>query len=263
MVILDPNDRPVCSEDFDNLFQATIPDKDKEPLLFSLVSDHHVHDCEKGNCIDEDGNCRFHYRFENCDETSLFSSQRVKWKRPNNGNVIKKYCYKKKKFIYYDNRDIVPYNPALLLRYKCHIFFDICTTKLAAVRYLFSYVFKGEDYASVVIRRNKALENKIISEDNEIELLLNGRIIGSEEAFWKLMEFPIIEMSPPTEILPIHLPGKNFINTDRDMSLENVQKSQKTKLTAFFKLNKKRLLDSLYMNFPDDLYYNKISKYYV
>jgi hypothetical protein len=96
LVILDPNDRPVCSEDFDNLFQATIPDKDKEPLLFSLVSEHQVHDCEKGNCIDEDGNCRFHYRFENCDETSLFSSQRVKWKRPNNGNVIKKYCYKKK-----------------------------------------------------------------------------------------------------------------------------------------------------------------------
>jgi len=87
------------------------------------------------------------------------------------------------------------------------------------------------------------------------------------------MGFPLVDISPPTEILPVHLPGSNYMNTDNLNNIKNaeeieildeqIQKKKTTKLTAFFDLNKKRL-DGLHKNtFDEDLYYNEVSKYYV
>ena len=104
-------------------------------------------------------------------------------------------------------------------------------------------MLKGEDYATVKVRRNKAIEEKNFNPNNEIELYLCGRWISSEEAFWKIMGFPLVDISPPTEILPVHLPGSNYMNTDNLNNIKNaeeieildeqIQKKKTTKLTAF------------------------------
>ena len=273
LIIMDSSDRPITPDQFDRLFQATIPDAKKEPLLFKRVSSHHTHDCGLELCLDDNGNCRYFFdQHEFCNYTTLYSNERIKWRRPDDGRFITKFCKKRNKNIIFDNRNIVPYNPALLLKYDCHLFFDICTTKIASVRYIFSYVLKGEDYASAKIRKIESIKKGVIHENNEIELFLNGRMISAEEAYWKIMEFPIVEIRPPTEPLPVHLPGKNTINTNilykiyKSKTLQEKQEAQKrlekgatSKLTAFFELNKKRKLLSNNNIFDDDLFYKEIS----
>ena len=90
--------------------------------------------------------------------TSFYSNKQVSWRHPNDWSKIVKYCKTRKQFITYDNRNIVPYNPGLLLKYNCHLYFDICTTKIASVRYIFKYILKGEDYAAAKLRRKEAVE---------------------------------------------------------------------------------------------------------
>ena len=45
------------------------------------------------------------------------------------------------------NADVIPYNPHLLLKYRCHINLQIVTT-ITLVQYLFKYMLKGPDYIS-------------------------------------------------------------------------------------------------------------------
>jgi len=45
-----------------------------------------------------------------------------------------------------DNRYVVPYNPYLLLRFRCHINVEVCAT-IKACKYIFKYVYKGHDRA--------------------------------------------------------------------------------------------------------------------
>ena len=97
LIIMDKNDRPITPDHFDKLFQATIPDPKKEPLLFKRVSDHHTHDCGLKFCLNDNGKCRYYFdQIEFCNYTSLYSNERVKWKRPNDGRYITKYCMKRK-----------------------------------------------------------------------------------------------------------------------------------------------------------------------
>jgi hypothetical protein len=41
---------------------------------------------------------------------------------------------------------VVPYNPYLSLFFNCHINVEVCTS-VAAVKYLYKYVYKGHDRA--------------------------------------------------------------------------------------------------------------------
>lgn len=79
-----------------------------------------------------------------------------------------------------DCRDIVPYNPRLLLRFRCHINVEVCTS-IRAVKYLYKYTYKGPDRASIQYCRD------------EIQDYLDTRWVGPPEAMWRLLE------QPPTE----------------------------------------------------------------
>ena len=46
------------------------------------------------------------------------------------------------------NRCIVPYNPYLLQYFNCHINVEACAS-IKSVKYLFKYVYKGHDRASI------------------------------------------------------------------------------------------------------------------
>ena len=47
-----------------------------------------------------------------------------------------------------DNRCIVPYNPYLSKKYRCHINVEACSS-VKASKYLFKYIYKGNDRAMV------------------------------------------------------------------------------------------------------------------
>jgi hypothetical protein len=53
-----------------------------------------------------------------------------------------------------DNRWVVPYNPTLLLEFEAHINVEICSS-VRAVKYLYKYVYKGHDRATVEIAHDE------------------------------------------------------------------------------------------------------------
>jgi hypothetical protein len=52
-----------------------------------------------------------------------------------------------------DNRWVVPYNPYLIRTFNCHINVEACSS-IKSVKYLFKYIYKGHDRASVAVREN-------------------------------------------------------------------------------------------------------------
>ena len=53
-----------------------------------------------------------------------------------------------------NNRYIVPYNPYLSKEYSAHINVEICST-INSCKYLYKYVYKGPDMASVQVVQNQ------------------------------------------------------------------------------------------------------------
>ena len=76
-----------------------------------------------------------------------------------------------------DNRHIVPYNPYLSKKYNAHINVEICST-INSCKYLYKYVYKGPDMASVQVVDNQgdALDNSSDTqpkEQDEIKKFVN------------------------------------------------------------------------------------------
>ena len=102
-----------------------------------------------------------------------------------------------------DNRWVLPYNRALLLKYNSHINVEVCGT-IYAVKYLHKYIHKGGDRAEVEYVPNvvetfdgnstvnnasrAAAENAV---DDEIQKYQEGRYISTSEAVWRAFEFPL------------------------------------------------------------------------
>ena len=76
------------------------------------------------------------------------------------------------------NQWVVPYNPYLSHKYNCHINVEVCTT-VTSVKYLYKYVYKGSDKATISIERRDR-------EPNEIRRYLHARYISPVEACQRL-----------------------------------------------------------------------------
>ena len=62
-----------------------------------------------------------------------------------------------------------------------------CST-VRSVKYIYKYVYKGYDCATIEIGRVNAENNSQIQIE-EIQEFLNGRYIGSTEAAWRIFEY--------------------------------------------------------------------------
>ena len=97
-----------------------------------------------------------------------------------------------------DNSMVVPYNPLLLLRFKCHINVEKCASILGA-KYIYKYTTKGPDRAMVSAEiEDRALRDKI-------ENYKDMRCVGSCEAAARLYGFSIAKQHPPVKELRVHL----------------------------------------------------------
>lgn len=80
--------------------------------------------------------------------------------------------------ITYDNRWVVPYNPALLLEFQCHINVEICSS-VKSVKYVHKYVHKGDARAQVEISRHgttaTSSSNSSDAPVDEVKEYLDGR----------------------------------------------------------------------------------------
>ena len=98
-----------------------------------------------------------------------------------------------------DNSWVVPYNPLLSLRFNCHINVERCASPKAA-KYLYKYVTKGSDSAMVATE----VEGGNAQPRDEITEYEDLRSVGSSEATWHLMAFPISRRYPPVQALRVH-----------------------------------------------------------
>ncbi|XP_071680445.1 uncharacterized protein [Lolium perenne] len=76
-----------------------------------------------------------------------------------------------------DNRWVVPYNPHLLRHLNCHINVEACSS-IKAVKYLFKYIYKGHDRASITVSEaDRTDSNGNIDEINQYRDASSGQDI--------------------------------------------------------------------------------------
>jgi len=143
----------------------------------------------------------------------------------------------------FDNRWVVPYNPYVSLLFNCHINVEVYTS-IAAVKYLYKYVYKGHDRAQVdvgpvdVVAPNGAALAQPRMRD-EIKIYQDDRYVSAFEASHHLYGFDLHKEHPNVVRLAMHLKGRQTIlfqeGTDATAVLNQ---NPHTTLTAWFAFNK-------------------------
>ena len=103
-------------------------------------------------------------------------------------------------------------------KYDCHINVEVCTS-LKAIKYIYKYIYKGHDHATVGVFEDidKILEH------------IGSHYIGPSEAFWHITEFPMHEEKPSVYCLPVHPPDQQTIYFNNDDDLGEVMDDDATK----------------------------------
>lgn len=134
----------VC--DYDKLVCAKLPDNVMFPDLFKIISHSNIHGpCgplnTKAPCMVE-GRCKHRYPRTFSETTIVDDFGYPTYMRRDAGRFVELRENKS------DCRWVVPYNPFLSLRYNAYINVEACST-VTAVKYLYKYVFKSHDRATV------------------------------------------------------------------------------------------------------------------
>jgi hypothetical protein len=139
-----------------------------------------------------------------------------------------------------DNRWVVPHNVYLSTKYDAHINVEVCNN-IRAVKYLFKYVYKGHDRATVELSRqsDNATEGNVVDTD-EIKKYLDCRYVSASEAAWRIFKFDMHEWFPIVERLQYHLSNQQMVLFRDDDDVQEVATRSaisRTMLIEWFKTN--------------------------
>ena len=237
LVFLHPRFRDIQGRYIDKIISAEIPDKDKEPVLFDIVSSLMIHGpCGPQNtgspCI-SNGKCTKHFPKRFVNQTIIDADGYPVYRRRDNGVYIEKG----RSFV--DNRYVVPYNKHLLLKYNAHINVEWCN-QTRSIKYLFKYVNKGHDRVTVTFYSGGRGRNESDCVD-EIKLYYDCRYLSACEAAWRIFSFDINFREPSVERLTIHLENEQGVVYNDNDDLEEVIANpiiQATKSLAWFDANR-------------------------
>jgi len=161
-----------------------------------------------------------------------------------------------------DNRWMVPHNVCLSTKYDAHINVEVCNN-IRAVKYLFKYVYKGHDRATVEIlcQNDNATEGNVVEAD-EIKKYLDYRYVSASEAAWRIFKFNMHERFPAVERLQYHLPNQQMVLFDDHDDVQEVATRSaisRTMLTEWFKTNQEsKVAQSLtFDQFPQQWVWNR------
>lgn len=271
-----PEDRFFTAAEVDATVSAEIPNERLYPNLYATVTRCMLH----GNCShyatsktgtvppcwDSDKDtCSKGFPKDFCDHTVFepdFGYPKYRRRRPATApeDDSKQNCW------------VVPYSPYLSAKYDAHINVEICAN-VKACKYIFKYVHKGSDRASLQIVPEDQQGAGAAEADpvDEIQEYRDARWVGSAEACWRIFGFKLHDQNPPVERLTIHLPNRQGVEFDADDDIADVlseQEGRQTKLTVFFELNQQRhdrgdVEDLLYPNVSDDWVWNRRGKWTV
>ncbi|XP_076056367.1 uncharacterized protein LOC143034320 [Oratosquilla oratoria] len=253
-------ERHVTADFVSRVISAEIPDKNKEPRLYEIVTTNMIH-----------GPCRGFDESQLCCQgkygsTSLCGKGFPKVCRGdmyfgNNGYPLYRrtavgeggHSFEKKvkgEKIKVDNSWVVPYSPYLCLKYNTHINVE-CSNSIKCIAYVTKYVNKGCD--RILFSKTKEGEDV-----NEVRKFQEARFVNANEASWKIFKFAIHRSHPPVATLDLHLEGENVVFFKENTSKEEIDRktSKDTHLTAFFKLCARN-------EFAAGLYYNQLPNHFV
>ncbi|GBM79861.1 hypothetical protein AVEN_40381-1 [Araneus ventricosus] len=230
LLTLDPESKIRTKDDIDKFVSVELPDPCTDLRLFQIVTKCMVHGpCGTINinspCM-RDGQCckSFPKQFKDDTEENV-NGYPIYRRRATEPVLVGKYSI--------DNRWVVPYNPWLLKKFNAHINVEVCAS-VKSVKYLYKYVYKGHDAASVKIQKEGALDH------DEILSFVEGRYVSVPEAMWRLNEFNLSHKSHTVVRLAVHLPQQQPIVYQDGQEAQAIERAalRKTTLTSWFELNK-------------------------
>ena len=249
LLILHPADKPRTPADIDSIVCAEIPSQTDYPELYDTVISCMLHGpCGTAKptspCM-QDGKCNKRYPKAFIDETFPEVDGYPVYRRRNDGTTVHKHGH------IFTNAHVVPYNPYLLAKYNCHLNVEIATS-ITAVKYLFKYVYKGHDRASISIVNHPGSD-----EIDEISQYLDSRYVSAAESSWRIFGFRMHQHSPSVTRLQLHLPEMQPIrfNPETETAEQIIERADvhKTTLNAFFdicRLQTELTTDLLYPDCP-------------
>ena len=229
-----------------------MPDPSVDPELHQIVMSNMVHGpC---GCINPnspcmlDGRCSKKYPKQYIHETQLGADSYPLYRRRdrNDGGQVSNISMRiggTRVDQEIDNRWIVPYNKLLLRSMNCHCNVELCMS-IKSIKCILKYVHKGCDQAMFALQSSQV---------DEISDYQNARYVSSNEAAWRILEFPIHERDPPVQQLAVHLENGQQAYFTENNALD--RDPPKTTLTEFFALCR---VDS----FAKTLLYPDVPKYY-
>ncbi|ONM40046.1 hypothetical protein ZEAMMB73_Zm00001d044149 [Zea mays] len=249
LLIMQRKYKLTCPEQYDLLISAEIP-SNKYPELRKMVIKHMMHGpCGSLNpncpCTKGRKSCKNHYPRNFSDTTLQGKDSYPVYRRRDNGRTEKvRGCE-------LDNRWVVPYNPYLLRLFNCRINVEACGS-IKAVKYLFKYIYKGHDRASVVMRDASKADDDV----DEIKQYKDARWVTPPEALWRIYGFELSQISPPVMQLQLHLPNMHMVSFHERQMVERVVNRpgvDRSMLIAYFEANSlhKEARGILYRDFPE------------
>jgi len=149
LVILQEEYKFRTAEDIDQCVLAVLPDPLDQQRLHRIVVSHMIHGpCGVLNpnspCM-ENAECSKRFPKPYAEET-VFRSEGgyPAYRRPDDGRTALVRGHE------VGNEFVVPYNPYLLAKYNGHINVEVCST-VKSVKYLYKYVYKGHDAATLAV----------------------------------------------------------------------------------------------------------------
>ena len=226
LAICDNISKPHTTKDYDSIVSAEIPHAHSHPKLHAVVTKFMMHGpCGTANpkspCM-IDGQCSKRFPKEYVKETYAGSDGYPHYRRRNTGLSVNKSG------VPLDNKYVVPYNPYLSKKYNAHINVEICSS-IQSCKYLYKYVYKGPDMASVGIDT----EDK----GDEIKRFVNSRFITASECMWRFFTFDVHGRDPSIQRLAVHEHNKQSVIFKENNVVQALEKVNRTTLLAWFQLN--------------------------
>ena len=240
LVFMENSGRFLRPEVIDDVIMARFPTaaEDHDGSLAKIVEGTMIQgpcgDFDKGAiCTENDatGRPRCHRKFPKPfrEETTVPDDSYPLYYRPNTGTVCEKTL--RGRTVAITNEWVVPYSPFLLKRYNAHINVEICNS-VSAVKYIFKYVYKGGDRATVEFQAV-----------NEVREYLDGRYLGPTEAVSRLLAFRFHDEFPFVQHLAVHLEGQHAVYYSDEVSRDPVHLQQRKEtarstLMGYFQFNR-------------------------
>ncbi|XP_076888979.1 uncharacterized protein LOC143539586 [Bidens hawaiensis] len=230
-LFIHPDNKIHNPSDIDNFVSSEIPDNFTEPDLYQLVSDHMLH----GPCGEANPSC-------SC--------------------MIDRECSKNFPKRFQNNRSVVPYNKILLRKYQAYINVEWCNQE-GSIKYLFKYINKGPDRATISLVQNNSPDNEDPNAD-EIKAFYNCRYLSACEAVWRIFAFDVHYRVPAVTRLPFHLPGQQQVIYGPEEDIEDVLTKPSNAASMFIdwmeaNKNYRHARKLSYAEFPTQFVWKKIA----